>query len=121
MVWASTRAVRSGGAGARSSRANRRSISSGCSAGSGKWGSRMASGLVSAGEQVAAQQRFGAMKAYPRCTFVDIQYERDLGERAVDRVAQCHHLGIRRRQGGNRVREHALQVGALGELLGQRI
>jgi hypothetical protein len=47
--------------------------------------------------QVAAEERFGAMKAYARGTFITVQNDGDLGKRSIARVAQGDDFGIGRR------------------------
>ena len=59
------------------------------------------------------------MKAYSRGAFVTVENDRDLGEGSVAGVTQRDDLGVGRRQLGDGIRQHILEVGALGHLLGQ--
>jgi len=54
--------------------------------------------LVLRWAQVAAQERFSAMKAYPRGTFVHVQYDGNFGERAIG--PRSAELRLRHTRGG---------------------
>src|SRR5438876_648452 len=71
--------------------------------------------------ELAAQQRLGAVKPYSSSAFVTVQNRGYLGERSITRIAQGDDLCVLRRQLGNGLREHALQVGSLGECVRQRL